>query len=309
MNTRNDEHRVSKFQPESYDYLFSFSGRTADGFPGYNLDLKIATRTGRPQHRTIYDINFKPIGTEIIESPWGKLPYFTGGNGGCACCGANFIHGSVYRHRETGEAIELGHICCEKSGLYTNDEWQAAYKAQVAQARETRRALNAARAGLRRWVLANRETAKLLRVDHKIARSMRAKLIDTGAKWGLSDKQIELLKKLKHDLANKVEEVKAAIPVTGDKRVAIEGTIVSVKFQDNDFGGRYVMTVKVETADGIYLLWGTVPSAIVDDATRGLKVSFMARVEVSDRDASFGFIKRPTKVKILNPEILEENAA
>lgn len=309
MKTRTDEHRLSQFKPESYDYLFSYSGRTSDGFPGYNLELRAATRTGRPQHRVIVDANFKRIGSEEITSPWGKLSYFTGGNGACACCGASFIHGSVYRHRETGEAIDLGHICCEKSGLYTDDEYQAAYKARVAQARESRRALNAQRAGLRRWVVANRETAKLLHVDHKIARSMREKLIDTGAKWGLSDAQVALLKKLKHDLANRVEEVKASIPVTGDERVEITGEIVSTKFQDNDFGGRYVMTVKVTTDAGIYLLWGTVPSKLGDDARRGLKVSFFARVEVSDRDASFGFIKRPTKIKILNPELLEENAA
>ncbi len=302
MAKRTDLHRVSKFKPESYEYLFSFSFPSADA-PGYNVDLLRAVHTGEAQRALIFSFGFKPTGDhEMVTSPWGKVPFFSYPNGTCDCCGAHFVHGSCYRHAESGEAITLGHICCEKAGIFTNDEWQDAYKAQVAQMRETRRALNRNRAALRRWVIENREIAKLLHTDHDIARSMRARLIETAAKWGLTDKQIALLRKLADDAANpKAEEVKVAAPKT-DERIRVEGTVLSVKEHESAYGCKMVMTVKVETADGIWITWGTIPGSIIEDVQRGSRVAFDAKIVVSDRDESFTFFKRPTKAQVTNEE-------
>jgi hypothetical protein len=79
--------------------------------------------------------------------------------------------------------------------------------------------------------------------------------------------------------------------------LTITGTVVKTEWKESDFGSRQVMTVKVTTPEGIYLTWGTVPSAI--SAERGDVVNFTANFEVSDRDASFSFFKRPRKAAVL----------
>ena len=299
MTTRTDIHRVSNFKPESYDYLFSFSYASAE-MPGYNIALLAAVRTGETQREPIisYVRGYPQAeGHREVESPWGKLPFFVGGGGSCSCCGAHFVHGSCYLHRESGEAIVLGHICCEKAGIFTNDEWQDAYRESVRRARATRRDRSARFGSIRSWARENSSLVALLKTDHDIARSMRARLIETACKWGLTTKQITLLKKLADDAANpKAQETKVAAPRT-DERITVEGTIVSIKEKDSDWGG-YAMTVKVETADGVWLTWGSLPSAI-DDAKRGDRVRFVAKIVVSDRDESFTFFKRPTKATII----------
>lgn len=302
MTQRTDLHRVSKFKPESYEYLFSFSLPSQDA-PGYNVDLLRAAQTGEPQRAIVFGLGFRPTGDhEMVTSPWGQLRFFNRANTSCDCCGAHFLHGSVYLHTESGEAVTLGHICCEKAGIYSNDEWQDAYKAQVAQMRESRRAISLKRAGLRRWVIENRSVAKLLHTDHDIARDMRFRLIETGAKWGFTEKQIQLLQKLADDAANpKAEEVKVAAPKT-DERIRVEGTVLSVKEHESAYGYKMVMTVKVETADGIWITWGTIPGSIIEEVKRGSRVAFDAKIVVSDRDESFTFFKRPTKAQVTNEE-------
>lgn len=310
---RTDSHRLSKFQPEAYDYLFSYSLPSMGGAPGYNVALLNAVRTGETQSEPEYGFeNGYPVitGSRPVVSPWGKVPFFKGGTGGCDCCGAWFIHGSVYRHRESGEAIKLGHICCQKAGIYTNDEWQAAYREKIRRMRASLRDRIALLGGLRIWARENRDLLDLLKVDHKITRSMRSKLITTGAKWGLSEKQVDLLKKLAEDAANpKPEEVKIAAPKT-DERIRVEGTVVSIKEHESDYGFKLVMTIKVETDEGVWITWGTVPNSIIDEVERGAKVAFMAKIVVSDRDESFTFFKRPTKAEIVSaPAAAEESNA
>jgi hypothetical protein len=100
----------------------------------------------------------------------------------------------------------------------------------------------------------------------------------------------------------------APVPTT-DKRIVIEGLVLSVKTQDNGYQVRRVMTV---VDDRGFKVWGSVPSAlnfsggynaegerIVVEAKRGDRVTFTARVEPSDSDPTFGFYKRPTKAEIL----------
>ena len=52
------------------------------------------------------------------------------------------------------------------------------------------------------WGRANRAILPLLRLDHDIAEEIRMRLIFTGAKFGLSGKQVSLLRHLKELLAS-----------------------------------------------------------------------------------------------------------
>jgi hypothetical protein len=71
--------------------------------------------------------------------------------------------------------------------------------------------------------------------------------------------------------------------------------VLSVKWQENDFGGREVMTVKDDRG---FLVWGSTPHAI-DSVQKGDRVRFVANVERSDRDETFGFFKRPRKAEVV----------
>ena len=102
------------------------------------------------------------------------------------------------------------------------------------------------------------------------------------------------------------------VPVS-DKRVKVTGTILSMRTTQSDWGTTLKMLLLVRTDEGAYKLWGTVPRELEpsgpppagNGAEIGDTVSFMARVNRSDRDESFGFWSRPTKAEILervNPE-------
>lgn len=91
-------------------------------------------------------------------------------------------------------------------------------------------------------------------------------------------------------------EAASPVPVT-DERITITGTVIKIDYKENPYTGdsRKVFTV---VSDEGFSVWGTVPSAIrsveVED-----RVQFDAGVSPSDRDATFGFISRPTKAKVL----------
>jgi len=102
----------------------------------------------------------------------------------------------------------------------------------------------------------------------------------------------------------------------------VEGTIKAMKYQESQWGGNMKMLVEVETADGNYRVWGTVPRALSDlceveygprlangsvDVKRkmsgiGKKVQFRAGVEQSEKEESFGFFSRPTQAKVVEEE-------
>jgi len=100
------------------------------------------------------------------------------------------------------------------------------------------------------------------------------------------------------------------VPAPTGKRT-VRGTVISTKANRGDYGWSYRMTVKVETAAGVYLVNSTIPASIFDacdDAVtntngwihelKGCDVEFTATLERSDSE-HFAFAKRPTKGAIV----------
>lgn len=77
-------------------------------------------------------------------------------------------------------------------------------------------------------------------------------------------------------------------------RMVVTGTVVSTGVRENDYGVRYVMTVRDERG---FRVWGTQPAGL--DVERGDTVQFTATLERSTDDATFGYFKRPTKAQVL----------
>ena len=85
------------------------------------------------------------------------------------------------------------------------------------------------------------------------------------------------------------------VPDDGARR-EVTGRVLSVREEP---GFRFGSTVSkalllVETPDGAFKLWGSLPRAI-DDAAPGDTVTFTAALKRSDRDVNFGFWSRPSK--------------
>jgi hypothetical protein len=78
-------------------------------------------------------------------------------------------------------------------------------------------------------------------------------------------------------------------------RVQITGTIASVKFQENRFGGSLKCLL---VSDAGWKVWGTVPASIAHlDTLKGLRVTLTATVE--PKEAAFGFFSRPTGASVV----------
>ncbi len=192
------------------------------------------------------------------------------------------------------------------------------FAAKAKRAGKVRRERIQKRARLRLFVSENRRAAVSilgdLREDHRIIRDIRAGLLRFGS---LSEKQVALVVKLAAETrAKALEPAEVLVPVPDvNGRVRVSGEVVSCKWQENDYGGRLVMTVRVgDVATGAYLLWGSVPGGLADAADklrefgknqstgeilRGRRVAFDAAVSRSDRETHFGFFKRPTKPELL----------
>jgi hypothetical protein len=317
--TRTDNHRVSKIIPADYTYLFSFAYSGAAGDPSWNTQLLAATKRGADSYQEpVY--GFSDWGSPVIiemrtvENPFGKLEYFDKSEhgseawGGCDVCGTPFRYGDVWQH-VSGECIVLGHQCAEKYGLLADRDAFHQFKREEAQRRKaaaaaTARAIERTErfCGLMEWARENRDLLPLLKVSHDITQDMRGKLIRTGARWGLSEKQTALLKKLEAD-SKKPREKYVPVPVD-DERIRVEGWIVGCKVQEGYYGDTLKIVVKVDEQDGCWLVYGTASEALCDltgdKPLKGHKVAFMAKVKKGDRDEHFGFFSRPTKVEVLD---------
>ena len=78
-------------------------------------------------------------------------------------------------------------------------------------------------------------------------------------------------------------------------RIVITGIVLAFKLQSSQFGDTLKMLVQDDRG---FRVWGSVPKSL-DDAERESRITFTATVTASDRDAKFGFFKRPTKAAIL----------
>jgi hypothetical protein len=135
---------------------------------------------------------------------------------------------------------------------------------------------------------------------------------------GLTEKQLAAVEGI---ITRDAEHVASRRQLAEGRRV-LTGTVVSVKEHFSDYGSAYKMTVELD-GEGARV-FGTVPGTIADaaywawreslaadaylgdfgsecwtEALKGRRVTFVAKVERSERDESFGFYSRPTKAALV----------
>jgi len=135
--------------------------------------------------------------------------------------------------------------------------------------------------------------------EERVITDMVGKLAFYGA---LSDKQYAFMGRLLKAIPERAErdalrkaEAEAAKPLpefTG--RVRIEGTVLTVKYQDTRYGTVRKMLLK--HADG-WKVWGTVPAYAA--VNKGDRIALVATVERSKDDEKFGFFARPKNFEMI----------
>lgn len=310
---RTDAHRPGSIVPAEYEYVMSYALST-EKFRGFGLDCR---RERAVFEATAQDVlNGRP-GNLVSEGthdsggrcclqamrdagvPWAA----TGSTGKCTVCGAVYLYGDVWRHEPTGEHIHVGHQCADKYRLLVDrSAWELALdRAKHAAAVELTRTAKAAE---RAEFLSKHEgLAADLEVDHPIVRDIASKFVQYCS---LSEKQVALVRKLAHEVRNPVvraEEKHVAAP-TG--RVLVQGKIVSVKTVESEWGTTRKIVVKVETPEGSWLCYGSLPSSICD-AAKGDVAEFTATLSPG-RESHFAFASRPSKARIVSRAAGDEAA-
>lgn len=111
---------------------------------------------------------------------------------------------------------------------------------------------------------------------------------------GLAASMINAYKKAVQTRIEREAEVTSPVP---EDRLQVTGKVVKTDWKEGFQGdSRYVMIV---LDDRGFRVWGTVPKAIASKVEAGVRVTFLARLERSDRDETFGFFSRPSKAAIV----------
>lgn len=275
---RTDVHRPTALVTEDYEYVLSYDAHPEEGDRRHVAEY--IARTGRT-----FGENHSA--------------------GSCFHCGARMRYIAVLLHTPTDTLIKVGETC-----LANRFELATADFHRLRKAAELNRAQMKVRAARRQWFAVNedREVAFQWATERVNAGDygydgMRHSFVHKINRYGsTSDKFVRAMMR---DMArterfederaaqDAAEAATAAPVVTG--RVVITGEILSVKWRENDFGGSLKMTVRDDRG---FKVWGSVPASI-DTVEKGQRVEFTATVEASSDDPTFGFVKRPSKARVL----------
>lgn len=275
MTTRTDVHRPAALVTEDYEYVLSYDAHPGEGDRRQLIDY--IERTG------------EAFGENHSA-------------GGCFHCGQNIRYVAVLRHTPTGDLIKVGEQCLDNRFDLASADFHRLRKA--AELNRARRRITNIRA---EWFAVDQ--------DRQVAFEWAAHQVETEGDYGYdgmrhnfvhsinrygttSDKFVRAIMRdmarTERIAAERAAEKAQGQPVVEGK-ITVEGQVLSVKWQENDYGSRQVMTV---ADDRGFKVWGSVPRSI-DNVERGDRVRFNATVEASDRDETFGFYKRPTKAVTL----------
>lgn len=211
--------------------------------------------------------------------------------GTCDHCGAHFNYGAAYKNGD--DVAIVGNICATNKLCMTAHQYADAKLRRAVKAARTKLRMSKKRAN-NEHIVANVFPADLrdaLNFDHGINASIKDFFVNHGT---LSSRQVDLIFKLKLEV-----EARPAEPEWSDVKeiegngVDMVGVILATKLVDGMYDTVLKMLVHVE---GDYKVWGTYPTFKCDSSpTKGDRISFTANVEVSPKDAKFGFFKRPRK--------------
>lgn len=283
MSKRNDVHSPANLVTEDYEYILS-ADNSPDMGPGWVLQygdfgLEVSRHLARTDR----------LGRSVHQ---------------CHHCGARIRYFAILKHVPTGDYIAVGETCL-------NDRFELATVEfhKLRKAAELDRQQQRIKKAVAAFVEANQDLAFMADKTHEHTNGFIADVSRKLRQYGeLSERQVNAVRAAiirDAEWAARKEQEEAAraaeimVPVIEGKQ-QITGEVLSLKWQDSDFGSTLKMLVKDERG---FKVWGTVPRSI--DPERGDRVVFSATITKSDRDESFGFFKRPTKAILLSKKAEE----
>lgn len=340
---RTDPHRLAVLDPADYSLVATEDRNPDEGFWEMVNDLgpQAAARVN------YLDSPYHARQQEADERRYERLERLLDGEVDiCRVCGQN--HGNrfwgFFEHLPTGDVIQVGSKCAAKVGLADRaalEEVRAHEGRKLAIERGHRLAGDPAAQRAIEWCW--RQVGEDAEVSKDGTHVLpRAELMNPGgfaidfacdvlARFNrtatLSDAQVALVHKIEREDAERAAR-KAAEPepqpipadvLTG--RAQIAGTILSLKWKDDPYGGRFVTTIRDDRG---FKVWGNATDPILaaaypqagegwaaHDESQGafiayrirkgtlIRVAFTAAVTASNDDETFGFFKRPTKVEAI----------
>ena len=162
--------------------------------------------------------------------------------GKCDHCGTPHYWGAIFRDRRDGSYLIIGNNCAEN--FFNFPSRRSYLTAQAAKLAE-RRKRNAANREAGEAFLATRVDlqAAFAECDHYIVADIRDKLFKYGS---ISDKQAALVMKIAIEAAERTPEPEPQ-PIPADVldgRVKLTGEVLTIKWQDSQFGGSLKMLVR-----------------------------------------------------------------
>jgi hypothetical protein len=217
--------------------------------------------------------------------------------GKCDHCGTCHTYGALYR-RTDGSYFAVGRNCAGK--FFDFSSKSAYYLAQAHNVEVNREQRNVALAKAEAFLAGSiAGLADALDFDHHICEQIKGKLY----RWGsISDAQVDLVFKIANQPPREKEPEPVAIPTElTDGRQVFTGVVLGLKWVDSEWGGG---TKIIFQDDRGFKLWGSRTA----NFEKGNRVSFVARIEISKKDACFGFFSRPTKGKRLDSPQTDDDA-
>ena len=280
---RTDIHKPSLLDPAEYEFMAAFyQGGSDDMMKSYKYDM------------------------EEYDAALHLYPVFEGNHvrkGTCDHCGAAFAHGALFLHIPTQELIHVGHICASNTVGLPDKAAAARKKAEKYAAKQ-----KAHRKQMEKTQGWRDENAVLLEwmESQENPHGFIISLLSTVHKWGdLSQAQTRAAYKWmegaakREAMALEAAERLSNAPAVREGRRQLAGTILSTKWQYNDYYNTETLKMLVELPDG-NRLWGTMPKSLrAVNAEKGTEIKFVATVEKSDKDEHFGFFSKPTNAEVI----------
>jgi hypothetical protein len=283
--TRTDVHSEAHLAPEDYRYYSAYDSR-----PDY------------PMCEGALEIK-RVLIAELLDRNGSVHPI-----GQCAHCGHHLRHIVIFTHVPTGDLVAIGQDCAfTRMGL--SDRQFKGYMRRVNAARKIAKAEGKGAAWRKAnpmivnffaspewtdWKFYCKSFLVSLSYDLKNLGALTDNQTDAAIK-AITNGRVHEAKATQRDAERDADKAAAADCPEG--RVTVTGEIIKLDskpgFAYNTT--RWVMTVK---DDGGFLVWGTVPSALME-CDKGDRVTFSAAVSPSDSDPKFGFYKKPTKAEAL----------
>jgi hypothetical protein len=278
---RTDIHKPSLLDPSEYDFIAAFyQGDSPWMMKSYRADMEIYFEA--VNYGEVFDGNYLAKNT-------------------CDHCGAAFNHGVLFLHIPTDELVHIGHICAANTvGL--PDKAAKAKRDAEKYAAEQREREKLQLAGAE-WREQNSSLVTDLANLPEDASYFLKDMQRSIEKWGkltpnqerAAIKSLANFKEHKATLAKREAALVNTPPLQGGRQ-ALQGEILSTKWQDSDYGTSLKMLVQLSDGNRVY---GTLPAAIHSNEGEyaGLKIAFTATVKPSDKDPHFGYFSRPAQAR------------